>query len=316
MMQRLTRDHRFRNHGDLSTVPAAPPLRVAQGEAFMIETVDTGDIFMTSEKEMEKPNGPMAGNPSTGPVYVEGIRAGDVIAVRIEEIQVVGHCKIGLGDETVLRPDQVAKRSDFIRIAEGVAHFPGGFKAAVRPMFGCFGVVPAKPSPEPWHHGGNLDLPDICAGSTVHIRCQRDGAWFCCGDGHAVQGDGEINTYSLEVSLDARLRIEKSVYQDIGTVLIERPDRFITVGVEGSFADSIRSAERSMGEFLAKRTGASVLDASQLASHVADIRVGPIWLAVRDGKWTDSMPIPACVQLSKEYFGAGRRVTARRGARV
>jgi amidase len=302
-MKRLTRDHLFRNYGDLSTLPAEPPLRVAPGEPFVVETVDTGHMFMESEADMEKPNGPMSGNPSTGPVYVEGIKAGDVIAVSITELHVVGHCKIGTGKETLLPPELVTERSDFVRIADGVAHFHGGLSAKVRPMFGCFGVVPAGKSPEPGHHGGNLDLPDIRAGSTVHVRCQRDGAYFCCGDGHAVQGDGEINGYSLEVSLEGTVAIERSAYQGVRTMMIETDDRFIAVGVEHSFADSIRSAEHSMAAFLAARKGLELLDAYQLSSHVGNIRVGPIWPAVRENRWEGGMPLPACVHLSKTYFG-------------
>jgi len=301
-MKRLTRIHRFKNHGDLSTLPAAPPLQVELGETFVIETVDTGDIFMVSEEDMAKPAGPMAGNPSTGPVYVAGGKANDVIAVTIESLKVVGHCKISIDDGACLPHESIIKRSDFVRIADGVAHFHGGLRACLRPMFGCFGVVPAKPSPEPWHHGGNLDLPDICAGSIVHVRCQRDGAFFCCGDGHALQGDGEINGYSLEVSLEAALTIEKSPYQDLKTMLIETESKFITVGIAGSFADSIKGAEHSMADFLSRRKAVALLDAYQLTSHVGDIRVGPIWLAVRNGQWSGGMPIPACLHLSKEYF--------------
>jgi len=301
-MKRLTREHRFKNHGDLSTLPAEPPLHVALGEAFIIETVDTGDVFMASEHDMDKSTGPMSGNPSTGPVYVEGIKANDVIAVTIRDLKVVGHCKIGIGDETLLPREAVTKRSDFIRIADGVAHFHGGLMVKVSPMFGCFGVVPAKPSPEPWRHGGNLDIPDIRAGSTVHLRCQREGAFFCCGDGHAVQGDGEVNGYSLEVSLEGTLVIEKSPYQHIKTTMIETREKFIAVGVEQGFADSIRSAEHSMADFLCRQKKLDLLDAYQFASHVGDIRVGPIWAAIRDGQWAGGMPIPACLHLPKEHF--------------
>jgi amidase len=302
-VKRLERIHRFRNHGDLSTLPAEPPLRVAQNEAFVIETVNTGDVFMTSEADMDKPGGPMAGNPSTGPVYVEEIKAGDVIAVTIEDMAVVGHCKIQIDEGTLLPPDVIKKRSNFVRIGQNVAHFPGGLTAPVRPMFGCFSVVPSQRSPEPWHHGGNLDLPDICAGSTVHVRCQRDGAWFCCGDGHALQGDGEINAYSLEVSLEATLRIRKSPYQELKTMLIETAEKFITVGVESDFADSIKNAGIAMAEFFAAQRKVDLLDAYQFTSHVGDIRVGPIWWAVRQRQWAGGIPIPACVHLSKRYFG-------------
>ncbi len=301
-MKRLTREHRFKNYGDLSTLPVEAPLHVALGETFIMETIDTGDMFMRSERDADKPRGPMAGNPSTGPVYVEGIKAGDVIAASIRDLKVVGHCNIRIGDETLLPPEVVTKRSDFIRISDGVAHFHGGLKVKVKPMFGCFGVVPSKPSPEPWHHGGNLDIPDICAGSIVHLRCQRDGAFFCCGDGHAVQGEGEVNGYSLEVSLEGTLLIEKSPYRDIKTIMIETREKFIAVGVENAFADSIRSAEHSMADFLCARKKLDLLDAYQFASHVGDIRVGPVWAAIIDGQWGGGIPIPACLHLSKQHF--------------
>jgi len=304
-MQRLTRDHLFRNHGDLSALPATPPLRVRPGERFEIETIDTGAMLMLTPEDRDKPHGPMAGNPSTGPVWVEGIRAGDVIAVHIEQLTVVGHTMISIGDETLLPKELVKPRHDVVRIENGVAHFAGGLDVPVQPMYGCFGVVPAKPSPEPWHHGGNLDLPAICAGSTVHVRAERDGAWFCCGDGHAVQGDGEINGYSLEVSLDGRLRIERSPYQDLRTMLIETRKEVIAVGVEPAFHDSIRSAIHSLAEFVAQRRGVPLLDAYQMASHVADIRLGPCWDAVRKGKWEAGIPIPACACLPRPLAVGG-----------
>ncbi len=221
----------------------------------------------------------------------------------LSSIEIVGHCMIGIGDETLLPADLVDKRRDFIRIENNLAHFQGGFQVPVKPMFGCFGVVPAKPSPEPWHHGGNLDLPDICAGATVHVRCERDGAYFACGDGHAVQGDGEINGYSLEVSLDGVLSIDRSPYQDLMTILIENERELITVGVESTFADSIRSAIHSMTDHVSRLTGKELLDCYQLVSHVGDIRVGPIWLAVRENDWEGGLPVPACLHLPKEFLG-------------
>ena len=242
----------------------------------------------------------MSGNPSTGPVYVDGIKANEVIAIYIESLEVIGHCTIGTGDETLLPSEFVRKRRDFIRIENGVAHFQGGLEIPVRPMFGCFGVVPAESSPEPWHHGGNMDIPDICTGNIIHVRCQRDGAFFCCGDGHAVQGDGEINGYSLEVSLEGKLRIERSTYQEIKTVLIETPEEFITVGIEHIFGDSVKSAVYSMADLLAKNQGLDLLDAYQFSSHVGDLRLGAVW-PMWSKKWS-GLPIPACLHLSKNFF--------------
>lgn len=297
-MQRVRRDHRFRNHGDLSTVPETPPLRVALDESFIVETVDTADRFIMSEADLGKPPGPMAGNPSTGPIFVEGIEADDVIAVHIEQLNVVGHCSLGIQEKALLPSDVTVPREDFVRIAEGLAHFPGDLRAPLRPMFGCLGVVPAQPSPEPWHHGGNLDIPDVCAGNIFHVRCQRDGAFLACGDGHAVQGDGEIAGFSLEVSLEGILRVRRSPYQKLRTILIESPAEFITVGVEHELHDSVKSAVHSMSELLAHEREIGLLDAYQLAVHVGDLRLGAMW-----PMWSEwQIPIPACLHLSKQYF--------------
>lgn len=301
-MQKLTRQNRFKNYGDFSTLPAQPPLRVKQGESFIIETTDTGDIGIYSEKDIHKPCGPMAWNPSTGPVFVEGIQANDVIAIHIEDLQVVGHCKIDIGPESLLPPEHIKPRTDFIKIENGYAHFAGNLKAPIKPMLGCIGVVPATPSPDPWHHGGNMDLPDICSGSILHIRSQRNGAWFCCGDGHALQGDGEVNGYALEVSLDAKISIEKSPFQQLKTLLIETQAAYITVGIAHHFEEAIRSAVENMAAFFAEHESVDLLDAYQFVSHVGDVRVGPVWDALQQKRWRGGLPTPACFQVSKSLF--------------
>ena len=306
-MQRLTNEHLFKNypHSDDQgnthppLIPDEPPLRVRQGESFLIETVDTGHMLLMSENERDKPTGPMAGNPSTGPVYVDGVRAGDVIGVTIESLEVLGHTIIGMGEHSLLPPKVIKERTDFVKIERGMALFPGGLKIPVQPMYGCFGVVPSGVYPEPYVHGGNMDIPDICAGNTIHLRCERDGGYFACGDGHAIQGDGEINGFSLEVSLLGQLRIEKSPYQDLKTIMIETPEKFITVGVKHEARNAVTDAVEAMSELLAKTRGIDLLDAYQFVSHVGDIRVGAMWPVW--SKWR--IPVPMCLHLDRSYFG-------------
>ncbi|MEZ4728685.1 MAG: acetamidase/formamidase family protein [Caldilineaceae bacterium] len=275
-------------------------LRVRQGEPFLLETVDTGHMLLMSEAERDKPTGPMAGNPSTGPVYIEGIRAGEVIAVTIEALDVVGHTIIGIGAHSLLPPDRVGARTDFVKIEDGIAHFPGGLQIPVSPMYGCFGVVPVGVRPEPYLHGGNLDIPDICAGNTIHLRCERDGGYFACGDGHARQGEGEINSFSLEVSLVGQLRITRSRYQDLKTILIETPTKFITVGVKETAREAVTDAVTAMAELLAAARGIDLLDAYQFVSHIGDMRVGAMWPL-----WSEwSIPVPMCLHLDRVHFQA------------
>lgn len=300
-MRTLDRAHLFKNYGDLSTVPSRAPFRVEPGETFRIETVDADHRLLRSEADAGRPVGSMAWNPSTGPVAVEGVRAGEVIAITVEELRTIGHTMIRVDPdrgEPPLLPAGVAEaRADFVPIREGVATFPGGVRVPTRPMYGCFGVVPAEPSPEPWHHGGNLDIPDICAGNTVHLRCQRDEAWFCCGDGHAVQGEGEINGVYLEVAIEGVLRIERSPFQGLGGILIESPTTWMMVGVGPTLRDGVVHAVHALSKLVAGSTDLDLMRAFELVSHVADLRTGALWpLWCRDAAET---PVPAVLHLPK-----------------
>ena len=305
-MQKLTKHHLFRNYprqdenGDwqLNAVPD-PPLRVAQGESFLIETVDTGHRNVLAEDDHDKPGGAMAGNPCTGPVYVEGIKPGDVIAISIETLQVLDHCFIGVNEDLLLDSALRQERQSFVRISEDVAHFASGLEAPTNPMYGCFGVVPARVRSEPGEHGGNMDIPQICAGNTVHVRCERDGGYFCCGDGHALQGTGEINGYSFEVSLLGQLRIEKSQYQSLDAILIETPEKFISVGTRWEFLDGVKAAVHAMSDLLAAARGITLLEAYEFVSHVGDVKLGAMWPLWMEPK---GAPVPVCVHLDRAFF--------------
>ena len=305
-MKRLTRDHLFKGY-DLSTLPAGPALRVEQGEAFLIETVDTYDRQILSRDDAAKPNGPRAGNQSTGPVQVNGIEAGEVVAVRIEQLRVVGHCVIDTMEKIageygyLLASEVIGERRDFIEIAEGCAHFPGGIEVAVAPMYGCFGVVPQQVTSEPGRCGGNMDIPCIGEGSTVHIRCERDGGHFYCGDGHALQGEGEANGSSLEVSLEGVLRIKRSEHQDLNCILIETPDSLVTVAVEQEFGDGVRAAVQGMSRLFAQQKGLDLLEAYQFVVSVGDLRLGAAW-PMWHRRMKGSIPIPACWHIRKSHF--------------
>ncbi|MBT4503030.1 MAG: hypothetical protein HOC74_35175 [Gemmatimonadetes bacterium] len=302
-MKRLTRQHlcSLQPSPDRKGLLHAPDpqLHVVQGESFCVETYDAGHRLILSKEDLTQPEGPMAGNPTTGPVYVENVHAGDVIAITIELLDVVGHTELETGVHSLLPEDVQTERFDFIEIQDGVANFPGGLRALMRPMFGTFGVIPMKLRPDPFTHGGNMDIPYVCQGSTIHLRCERDGGYFACGDGHALQGDGEINAGSLEVSLDGILRIEKSPYQELKAILIETDEQIITVGIQRDVRSSITEAVHAMSDLFARKQGVNLHEAYQFVSHVGDIRVGAIW-PLWDSE--DSVPIPFCLHLTRQDF--------------
>lgn len=302
-MQRITADNRFWNRSKYANgsfefydVPA-PGLRVQLGEIFDIETVNTCDVAILSEEDMRKENGAMAGNPWTGPVYVEGICAGDVISVTIHDLEVVGHSFIGPGNLLEAWTDE--ERKSFIKIKDGHALFPGGWRVPIHPRYGCFGVVPSAPNWDPWKHGGNLDIPEIRAGTTVHVRCERDGAYFGCGDGHALQGEGEISGWAVETALVGRISIARSEFQYLDSMLLETDEKIIAVGVDEDFDTSAKASLLTLSDHLSRQAQVSRMDAYELTVQVGDLRLGAAWPMRAAG---NKIPVPVCVHLDRAYF--------------
>ena len=143
-----------------------------------------------------------------------------------------------------------------------------------------------------------MDIPDIRAENTVHVRSERDGGYFACGDGHAVQGEGEINGGSLEVSLLGQLRIEKSPYNP-KAMLIETPEKFITVGVGHSIREGVVDAVYAMSDLLSTARGITLIDAYEFVSNVGDVRLGAMWPMWHEDGY---IPVPFCLHLDRRHF--------------
>ena len=145
----------------------------------------------------------------TGPIFVEDAEPGDVLEVRIQSIELpisYGYNLIGrngfLSDEIFVRGARIIK----LNREKGVAHFAHGIEIPLRPFFGSMGVAPPKEagrisSAPPWIHAGNLDNKELVAGTTLFIPIHVKGALFQVGDGHAAQGNSEVDLTAIETSL-------------------------------------------------------------------------------------------------------------------
>ena len=190
-----------------------PVAVVALGEAFECETQDCYAGQITSETVL-RPHIDMAHfNRATGPVRVEGVRAGDVIRVEIEAIE-IGEAGVmalspGLGvlGDRISTPD-----TRIVPVRDGRAWVTPETPVPIAPMIGVLGVAPAgDPVSSSWpgEHGGNLDTRLLQAGTSLVLRARHDGALLAVGDLHAVQGDGELGGTGVEISGRVRLRIER-----------------------------------------------------------------------------------------------------------
>ena len=218
----------------------------------------------------------------TGPIWVRGATVGDVLEVRILDIslrQNWGYNLFRAYGGTL--PDEFP----YYRIMHvaldrnrGVAVLPSGLEVPLRPFFGQLAVAPPKAfgrqnSKEPREFGGNLDCKELTAGSTIYLPVWNDGALFSTGDGHAVQGDGEVNGTALETALAGTF--EFHVRKDLGWKLprAETPTHLITFGLNADLDDAARQALWEMIGWLSTRTGISKDEAYSLSSFAVDLHV-------------------------------------------
>ena len=159
-----------------------------------------------------------------------------------------------------------------------MAVLSSGLKVPMRPFFGQLAVAPPKDfgrqnSKEPREFGGNLDCKELIAGSTIYLPVWNEGGLFSTGDGHAAQGDGEVNGTAIETALKGTF--EFHVRKDLRWRLprAETATHLITFGLNADLDDAARQAVREMIEWITVLTGISNDEAYSLSSFAVDLHV-------------------------------------------
>jgi acetamidase/formamidase len=218
----------------------------------------------------------------TGPIYVDGAEPGDVLEVRVHEIEL----RQDWG-WNVFRPLVGTLPDDFpyyrcIHIPldrQGrTATMPWGLKIPIRPFFGQLAVAPRpefgrQNSKEPREFGGNIDCKELTAGSTIYLPVWTRGALFSTGDGHALQGDGEVCGTAIETALTGTF--EFIVRKDLKLRMprAETPTHFITMGLDVDLDNAAVQALRAMIDWLGTLLGLSREDAYSFCSFIADLHI-------------------------------------------
>ena len=279
-MQRITRD-KLTPLFDRRSEPVA---RVVPGETFVVETEDSRG-GRTRVPEHTTPEYLLAmrkkgyhGNPVTGPIYVEGARAGDTLAVHIlaQECDTLGYT--GYWPFLFHLEDFFDKPATTLhKIEDGLFHFNDEIRIPVRPMIGTMGVAPpleAISSGGMGRHGGNLDTPEICAGSTLYLPVFVDGALLALGDCHALQSDGEIGSVEMRSVVTLRCETISGRSPVMGWPRIVTPESLVTVAVACPLEDAMRLALRDMILWLEESYGMSKHDAYMLIGVAGHVRPG------------------------------------------
>lgn len=218
----------------------------------------------------------------TGPVAVRGAKAGQVLQVDIEAIDLF--CDWGF---TLIRPLAGALPEDFpeyrlyhvaLDKARMTGRMPWGQEIPLEPFFGVMAVAPPAawgtiPTPPPRLNGGNMDLKELVAGATLYLPIFTDGALFSVGDGHGAQGDGEVCITAIETGLVGTFRLTARDDMSLRWPRAETPTHVITMGFDPDLDECAKIALRQMIDLIAARNGIDRYQAYALASLVADLRV-------------------------------------------
>jgi acetamidase/formamidase len=268
-----------------------PVLTIASSETVVIETV-TGTIPMIAlapgftppelsairERAEQFP----APHVLTGPVAVEGALPGDVLQVDILDVALRQDWGFNLIRPIAgTLPDQFPDERLLIIPIDRAARtctLPFGPVLPLSPFFGIMGVAPPAEwgritSVIPRAHGGNIDNKELGPGATLYLPVHVAGALFSCGDGHGVQGDGEVCLTALETALTGTFRL--TVRKDMRLALprAETPTHFVTMGFDPDLDRAMEQALTQMIALIVERTGWAKADAYTLCSLYADFRI-------------------------------------------
>lgn len=249
-MKRLTRDHTV--PGDRRYRVHEPALTADPGDTIIVETINHMTPIVRSEADLH-PHGSAEyrEREETGPIFVRGAQPGDMLAVRIDKIEIEGlpHAH-GSGPLAERLPQQ-----PMIFPLEGnQCLLPGGLRAPLTPMVGDIYTTPVTPPKEPWNHdhGGNMDFTEIRPGNTLYLPVFREGGLLVLGDVHAMQGDGELFGEGGESAADVTITIGIDRTYHHPRPLVKTRDALIGLASHGPLYDSVRQVTEDMTGLVAR----------------------------------------------------------------
>ena len=276
---------------------AIPPrLTIDAGDTVVFDTRDAADRYYSraSGHADVLARGPFRGHPLTGPVRVNGAAPGDVLVVEVLDMKPAadfGWTAIRPGRGLLPETDfpnpflQIWNLSDGKharmdrRVAIPLEPFPGVMGTALDEPGGHSTMPPRK-------NGGNMDIKQLTAGTTLYLPVWVDGALFSVGDGHGAQGDGEVCVTAVEMLAQATLRFglakargfKEPQLRTSGPLYMgtNRGQYYATTAAGPDLFASSQQAVRYMIEHLQRERGFSREEAYVIASVAVDLKISEI----------------------------------------
>ena len=308
--------HRFEPTRYYTTIGSHEPvLTIASGDSVTTTTVDARGMDATGRQVTER------GNPQTGPFLIEGAAPGDMLSVRLDRL--IPTRRFGWSQtiiaENVLDPEYVKQSPDGMlarwEIDRGTgtvtlvdpATTLGRLTLPLQPMLGCFGVAPPRgqaiSTATSSTHGGNMDYRGFAPGVWVHFPVFVPGALLHVGDGHALQGDGEIVGTGVETSFEVQFTVQLVKGKAIRWPRAENADEIMTVGNARPLDQCVQHATTEMVRWLVEDYGLDARGAHLLLGQCARYDLGNVY---------DPAYTMVC-KIAKEHLARVRAITPSAG---
>ncbi|MBN1401865.1 MAG: acetamidase/formamidase family protein [Anaerolineae bacterium] len=270
--------------------PYEPVLHIAAGDTLVSHSLCARGLDAAGNKVAPR------GNPLTGPFFIEDAEPGDTLVVRLDRLW--PNREYGW-TRTVVAPHvveaayvrELPQEGDLARwqldLGGGTARLIepqtalGQIELALDPMLGCLGVAPSRKqaisSATSAEHGGNMDYRGLRAGVTIYFPVFEPGALLFFGDGHAVQGDGEIIGTGIEISFDVELTVDVLKGKTIGWPRGESATHIFTIGNARPLDGGVQHATTEMMRWLREEYGLDAYGASILLGQCVEYEVGNVF---------------------------------------
>ena len=253
-----------------------PALTVAPGESFVVETEDCYSGNLKTVDDVFTKDMWDTVNPASGPVFIEGAKPGDVLAVRIEKIETRDYAVMCVEKGAGALGDYIeGVETSVLPIADGCVVVRDDLKIPVNPMVGVIGVAPAGGpilNGTPGEHGGNMDCKEITAGTTVYFPVSAEGALLAMGDIHAVMGDGEVCICGAEVSGEITVRADV-LRGGLPTPCVETADAVYFIGSALTLDECEKIVLGKANSYLTDVLGVGANEAARIMSLVGELQV-------------------------------------------
>ncbi len=255
----------------------APVAYASPGDTIVFETFDCYSNEITSENQVIAASGWDRSNPSTGPLYVDGAKPGDILKVEIIRIELdsQGVMRVGPGSGA-LGHILEERKTKIIPIVDGRARFNDRLQLEINPMIGVIGTAPKEkeiPTSTPGTHGGNMDCKRIGQGSVIYLPVNVPGALLAMGDVHALMGDGEVIICGIEIAAKVTVKIDILSEWSLPLPMVTAGDQIMTIASKKTLDEAAVAASEMMLQFIHEALGMELQEAGMLLSIVGDLRI-------------------------------------------